>query len=189
MMVQFWSAVSVIVIVVPAGILMVWGWRRRMRRQQRSLVALPEAPALDARQVSGGHRGKYVATTTGGDPYDRIAVSGLAFRGFATVLVHPEGMLIARDGEADIWIAADRIVGIDRATWTIDRVVERGGLHLVRWRLGEHEVDTYLRLDEPGRLDDDLRSAGLPLRELPFPPSRSEQRRAAKAARREASTA
>ena len=31
-MVQFWSAVSVIVIAVPAAILAIWGWRRRVRR-------------------------------------------------------------------------------------------------------------------------------------------------------------
>lgn len=184
-MLQFWSAVSVIVIIVPAAILMVWGWRRRMRRQQQGIAPLPEVP--ESFEGTTGVRGKYVATTTAGDPYDRIAVRGLAFRGYATVATNPEGILVARDGEADIWIAAARILGVDRATWAIDRVVEAGGLHLIRWRLGEREVDTYLRLDEPGLLDDQLRAAGIPLRRLEFPPSRSEQRRAAKRARQEAS--
>lgn len=193
-MVQFWSAVSVIVIVIPAAILMVWGWRRRVRRQQDAVDALPEVPAAALRSLSEssepkGRRGKYVATTTVGDPYDRIAVRGLAFRGFATVAASTDGILIVRDGEADIWITADRIVGIDRATWTIDRVVEDKGLHLVRWHHGEREIDTYLRLDEPGLLDADLREAGLPLVRLAFPPSNSERRRAAKSARREASAA
>ncbi|HWL02881.1 MAG TPA: hypothetical protein VNQ52_10985 [Microbacteriaceae bacterium] len=186
-MIQFWSAMSVIVIVVPAAVLMIWGWRRRVRRQQNAVEPLPEAPAV--LEGAAPHRGKYVATTTAGDPYDRIAVRGLAFRGFATIAANAAGILVARDGEADIWIAADRIVGIDRATWAIDRVVEGSGLHLVRWRHGEREVDTYLRLDEPGLLDEELRAAGLPLRRLEFPPSPSDQRRAAKRARREASAA
>ena len=186
-MIEFWSAMSVVVIVVPAAILMVWGWRRRVRRQRGAFEALPEAPrTLDG---AAGRRGKYVATTIAGDPYDRIAARGLAFRGFATVLVGPEGILVDRDGEAGVWIAADRIVGVDRATWTIDRVVEGSGLHVVRWRLGDREVDTYLRLDEPGLLDEDLGRAGLSLRRLDFPPSPSEQRRAARRARREASAA
>ncbi|HWK20507.1 MAG TPA: hypothetical protein VNR37_07045 [Microbacteriaceae bacterium] len=187
MNVQFWSAVSVIVIVVPAAILMVWGWRRRVRRQQHAIAPLPEIPAV--LPATAAQRGKYVATTVAGDPYDRIAVRGLAFRGFATVSVDASGILIARDGEAAIWIDAARVVGIDRATWTIDRVVEGSGLHLMRWRHGDREVDTYLRLDEPGALDADLRAAGMPLAPLPFPPSATERRRAAKRARREASTA
>lgn len=185
-MVQFWSAVSVVVIIVPAAILMVWGWRRRVRRQRAAIVAIPEAPgALEGEP----RRGKYVATTSAGDPYDRIAANGLAFRGFANVVASADGLLIDRDGERAIWIARDRIVGVDRATWTIDRVVERGGLHVIRWRLGESEVDTYLRIDEPSRLDADLERAGLPLASLEFPPTSTERRRAARRARKEASAA
>ncbi len=185
-MIQFWSAMSVVVIVIPAAILMIWGWRRRVRRQQ-AIEALPVVPETLA--VAPGHRGKYVATTIAGDPYDRIAVRGLAFRGFASASASADGLLIARNGEADIWIAAGDLVGVDRATWTIDRVVEGRGLHVVRWRLGDREVDTYLRLDEPGALDDDLGAAGFALGPLEFPPSKSELRRAAKQAKRETSAA
>jgi len=149
-MIQFWSAVSVIVIVVPAAVLAIWGWRRRARRQQ----AIAEPPAVPAGlEVRSAHRGKYVATTAAGDPLDRISVCGLAFRGFATAIVTAEGLIVARDGERDLWIARDALVGVDRATWTVDRVVEPNGLHLVRWRLGDREVDSYLRLDEPGPFD------------------------------------
>lgn len=154
-MVQFWSAVSVIVIAVPAAILAVWGWRRRLRRQQ----AVPDLPVVPAGlEVVSAHRGKYVATTTQGAPLDRITVRGLAFRGLATVVVTADGLIVARDGERDLWIARAALVGIDRATWTIDRVVERNGLHLVRWRLADREVDTYLRLDEPREFDDAVAS-------------------------------
>ncbi len=150
-MVQFWSAVSVIVIVIPAAILAIWGWRRRVRRQQ-GVHELPAVPTGLA--VRSSHRGKYVATTSAGDRLDRIAVRGLAFRGLATAVVTDDGLIVARDGELDLWIARDALVGMERATWTIDRVVERNGLHLVRWRLAEREVDTYLRLDEPRAFDE-----------------------------------
>jgi hypothetical protein len=150
-MVQFWSAVSVIVVVVPAAILAIWGWRRRVRRQQ----GVPELASVPAGlEVRSSHRGKYVATTTAGDRLDRIAVRGLAFRGLATAVVTDEGLIVARDGEVDLWIARDSIVGVERATWTIDRVVERDGLHQLRWRLADREVDTYLRLDEPRAFDE-----------------------------------
>ncbi len=195
-MIQFWSAMSVVIIAVPAAVLMIWGWRSRVRRQ-RTIEALPAVPEAALRSLSEAgsgalrpaHHGKYVATTSAGDRYDRIAVRGLAFRGFAAIAAGASGVLVARDGEPAVWIAADRLVGIDRATWAIDRVVEQHGLHLLRWRLGDREVDTYLRLDEPAAFDEDLRESGLPIGRLDFPPTKSELRRAAKQARREASVA
>ncbi len=117
------------VLALLAFALMLWGWLRRRRRQSGvgELPVVPEGlPTVD------GHSAKYVATTTGGQPYDRIAVRGLGFRGFANVFPEPGGLLIVRDGEPALWIARDALVGISRATWTIDRVVEGNGLHLVR---------------------------------------------------------
>jgi hypothetical protein len=32
------------------------------------------------------------------------------------------------------------------ATWTIDRAVEPEGLMMVRWQLGEQEVESYFRI-------------------------------------------
>ncbi len=131
-------------------VLLVVGWRRRVARQ-RGLATPNPAPVLAA--GAARLRGKYVATTTAGDPYDRIAVAGLGFRGDAVASVHREGVLVERAGEVDLWIPREDLVGVDRATWTIDRVVEGDGLHLVRWRLGDQEVDTYLRLDAPIAFD------------------------------------
>jgi len=183
---QILSAAIVVVVVGGGAALAVWGWRRRARRQA-GVESLPTSPS----QLSAAtpHAGKYVATTTAGDPYDRIAVRGLAFRGAATVSVTVDGVMIARTGEADVWIAAEHLVGVDRATWTIDRVVETRGLHLIRWRLGDRELDTYLRLDEPAELDHELESVGFALEPLKFPPSKAEQRRAAGQSKHEASAA
>jgi hypothetical protein len=139
-----------ILIGVALLVLLILGWRARVRRQ-RGVAALNAVPELAAGAREFG--GKYVATTAAGDPYDRIAVGGLGFRGLATVGIHPEGLLVRRTGEVAVWIPKADLIGIDRATWTIDRVVERDGLHLVRWRLGDREVDTYLRLDEPREFD------------------------------------
>lgn len=130
--------------------LLVVGWRRRLARQ-RGVAAVPPVPSLAPGATE--LRGKYVATTAAGDPYDRIAGSGLGFRGDAVASVHAEGVLVRRTGELDVWIPRDALIGVDRATWTIDRVVEGDGLHLIRWRLGDREVDTYLRLDVPAAFD------------------------------------
>ena len=153
MNVQLWSAVSVVVIAVPALWLAIWGWRRRIRRQ----AGMPQPPAVPAGvEVLAAHRGKYVATTVAGDRLDRIAAHGLAFRGSATAIVSADGLVVARDGERDLWIAWNALVSVGRATWTVDRVVEHDGLHVLRWRILDTEVDTYLRLDEPRAFDADI---------------------------------
>jgi len=146
-----WILLAVTILVgLALLVLILVGWRRRLRRHT-GIADLPAVPELvdDVQPLEG----KYVATTAAGDPFDRIAAAGLAFRGNALVGVHPAGLLIERTGEADLWIARDTIVGADRATWTIDRVVEEDGLQLIRWRLGDREVDTYLRMDSPRELD------------------------------------
>ncbi|HWR85145.1 MAG TPA: hypothetical protein VN200_04025 [Rhodoglobus sp.] len=127
-------------------VLMLLGWRALRRRQ----AAVP-APAArpdelgEAIAVSGG---KYVATTAAGEPLQRIAVHGLGFRGDATAAVTDRGVLLALK-ERDVWIPAAELIGTGRATWTIDRVVEQDGLVTLGWRLGDREVETALRLDDP----------------------------------------
>jgi hypothetical protein len=77
-------------------------------------------------------------------------VHGLGFRGRAIVSVHAEGVRLEIAGEPAVLIRASSLRGVDRATWTIDRVVERDGLVLVGWRLGDVDLDTYLRItDDP----------------------------------------
>jgi len=131
--------------------LMVFGWRARQRRQ--STIAAPPSPPEDAGDVIGVFSARYVATTIAGEPLNRIAVNGLGFRSAATVTVTDDGVLIERPGERLWWLDAASIRGVRRATWTIDGVVESGGLHLVEWPLGNQFVDSYFRLDAPGPFD------------------------------------
>jgi hypothetical protein len=141
----------VIAILVLLLVLMYLGWRARRSRQsgfaQPKLV--PSAPGA----VLGTYGGKYVATTTAGDPLDRVAVHGLGFRSAASLTITDGGVIVSRTGSTDFWIPAQDVQGLDQATWTIDRVVEEGGLERVRWTLGDREVDTYLRLDEPAAFE------------------------------------
>ncbi|MCW4384346.1 hypothetical protein OH146_01005 [Salinibacterium sp. SYSU T00001] len=132
--------------------LMALGWRGRKRRQ----AALPLPRRLE------GETGEnlfetdsfYVATTAAGQPLERIAVGGLGFRARAAVVVAERGVVLALRGGHPLWIPSQEIVGTDRATWTIDRVVEPDGLVLLAWNLvddaGETtRVDSYLRFDAP----------------------------------------
>ena len=131
--------------------LMFWGWRGRKRRQ--GAVARPQTPPTNRGELLGSYEGKYVATTAQGAPLDRIAVHGLGFRGFVTVSVFDDGILLQIAGTPEFWIPASALSEIRRATWTIDRVVEQDGLHLLEWKLGDRMVDSYLRMDNPAAFE------------------------------------
>ncbi|KZC94700.1 MULTISPECIES: PH-like domain-containing protein [Clavibacter] len=143
-------ALTVIALLLLLLALMVLGWRARRRRQR----ALPEPPRppedLGAPDLEVDVL--YVATTTAGQPLDRLTVAPLGFRGRAAARIHPAGLVLAIDGERPVLVPADRITGSGLATYAIDRVVEEGGLVAVTWLLDEAagvEVDTYLRVIDP----------------------------------------
>ena len=128
--------------------LIVWlmyrSWRRRTARDESlSSYPLPEslgAPALEAEVL-------YVATTPVGDPLERLAVQGLAFRGAAHVEVAAGGLVLRVAGESTTFIPADRLVGASTASYVIDRGVEPDGLVAVTWTPRADNADPAPRVD------------------------------------------
>ncbi|CAN5334792.1 hypothetical protein BH10ACT7_BH10ACT7_01390 [soil metagenome] len=151
-----WLAAIVIAFLFVLLGLMVFGWQRRQRRQADVVAPQPAPDSLGT--ILGSFVGKYVATTRAGDPLDRIAVHGLGFRGSIEVTVSDVGLLLERAGSPAIWIPRSDVRDMRRATWTIDRVVEPDGMHLVEWTLGDTIVDTYLRMDDGAAFDGALSS-------------------------------
>jgi len=141
------SAIIVLAILVVALGLMVLGWRARKRRQ--STLPAPYAAPEVAGNEYGTFESFYVATTIAREPLNRVAVHGLGFRARCDATVTDSGVLIAIGGQPDIYIPLTDIREVQRATWTIDRVVEEGGLILIGWTLGDTEVDSYFRAEEP----------------------------------------
>lgn len=140
------------------------GWRARAARQGH-IPAPPEPPAglLAQAYAEGageagadlpdaapaGIPGMYVATTTAGDLLDRIVVHGLAHRGRALLLVRPEGVLVDRVGEVPLWIPRDALRAVRLGNGQAQKAYEAGGLILLTWRLGDVEVETGFRGDDP----------------------------------------
>jgi len=152
-------ALIVIGVLLLAFALMALGWRNRRRRQAGigRPHPLPEGIGEPGIRVPV----LYVATTRGEAPLDRIAVRGLGFRSRGDVGVHPEGVVLALRGQAPVLIPAGDVRGAVRATWTIDRVVEEGGLVMLAWSLDGTHLDSYLRVTDArraGELLDALRS-------------------------------
>jgi hypothetical protein len=141
------STTIVIVVILLALVGMVIGWRGRQKRQAH----LPRPDAVPAETGSEllSAEAFYVATTLADDELNRVAVAGLGFRARATVTVTEAGVILSLAGATEVFIARAALRAIDRATYTIDRVVETGGLVRLTWSLGETLVDSYLRLTDP----------------------------------------
>jgi hypothetical protein len=148
------GALVTIAIVGLAAWLMVRSWKRRTVRDERlTSYPLPSslgAPTLEAEVL-------YVATTPTGDPIERLAVQGLAFRGTARIEIVPEGIVLRVAGEQASFLPAARIVSAGEASYAIDRGVEPEGLVAITWiaNVADPEqavphVDSYLRARYPG---------------------------------------
>lgn len=151
----YWIGAAIAVAVVGGAVwLMLRSWRGRTERDAE-LSAYPLPTELGAAVVDC--EVLYVATTPEGEPLERLALTGLAFRGSGRVEVVPEGVVIRVAGEAASFVPADRVAGAVRATWAIDRAVEPEGLIALTWVANESEpgdtpvrVDSYLRARYPG---------------------------------------
>ncbi|PPF86290.1 hypothetical protein C5B96_05105 [Subtercola sp. Z020] len=121
--------VFAVLVVLYLGMLL--GWRARKRRQagfaaaavtpQDAGALLLEAPML------------YVATTPANKPLERLTLPGLAFRGRGTFIVWEKGVTLSINGEPDVYVPFGNIRSIGTSTYTIDRVVESGGLVRLDW--------------------------------------------------------
>jgi hypothetical protein len=141
------STTIVIAIIVLALLGMLLGWRARRKRQAH--LPRPDGVPSDIGADLFGAEAFYVATTLADDELNRVAVDGLGFRARATVTVTEAGIILSLAGTPEVFISRIALRSIDRATFTIDRVVEKGGLVRLGWTLGNTPVDSYLRLTDP----------------------------------------
>ncbi|MHA7189788.1 PH-like domain-containing protein [Arthrobacter sp. MDT2-16] len=137
-----WVALTLGIIAVLVA-LMALGWRNRLRRQS-DVPAPPEVPG-HLGPVLYEAEGQYVATTTAGDWLDRIAVHGLGLRGNAVASVHADGVLVTRTGARTVFVPRADLVSVQLAGGMAGKFVEKEGLVVVTWRLGEGRVDTGFR--------------------------------------------
>lgn len=143
-------ALFIVALIVIVFALMAIGWRTR-RRRQADVTGLGPVPAeLGATLFTEDLL--YVATTPAEHPLERIAVQGLGFRARAVLTVTEAGILLELAGQQPGFLAKASLVGVGRASWTIDRVLSSDGLVFVRWE----------QTDASGRqlvLDSNFRSA------------------------------
>lgn len=147
-------------------LLMYRGWRSRQRRQS-DLPPPPVAPADPGSVVVGAVPGLFIGTTTEHDWLDRIAVHDLSHRAAGWLTVRSGGVVIEREGLADLHLPYDVLLDAGTGDALAGKVVGRDGLLLLTWRLGARTLRTGFRADDHSahrRLADAVR-AHLPVRE------------------------
>lgn len=123
---------------------LVWAWLRRTRRDSALVAPVGEAP--EGAVVHAVFSGLYVATTKHGEPLERLAIRGLAFRSKADLTITDAGIALDLTGSPRVFLPVARLTGASQATVAIDRVVEPDGLVRISWRTdGGTVVDTYFR--------------------------------------------
>ncbi len=137
-------SLAITLALIAAAFGLIWiGWRNRLKRQAdvEQLPSVPEAPGEPLTSAEG----QYVASTTGGDWLDRIAVHGLGIRTNATLAVYRHGVLFDRAGAPALYIPAASLTGVRLDSGMAGKFVEKDGLLVLTWMLGAHELDTGFR--------------------------------------------
>src|SRR5690625_1333098 len=97
----------------------------------------------------------YVATVLADQPLERVVAHGLGARSTAQVTVGSAGTWrLERSGAPSLTIAADTVETNDSAPGMVGKFIGGDGVLVIRWRLGDHLLDTGLRLAH--RFDHDL---------------------------------
>lgn len=126
---------------------MLHGWRARQRRQG-DLPAPPAPPADPGALVAGAVPGLYVGTTTAQDWLDRIAVHGLGVRSAGWLSLSASGVHVEREGADELYLPWGAVDDVELGDALAGKVVGRGGLLILTWRLGGQQLLTGFRADD-----------------------------------------
>jgi len=123
------------------------GWRHRADRQAQ-LPTPSLLPGVIGTELAPAVVGVYVGTTFATSWQDRVAAHGLGLRANASSSLSETGVLIEREGTDPIFIPSESIIDARLAAGLAGKVVGAGGLLVIRWRLGDAELDSGLRGDD-----------------------------------------
>src|SRR5690554_7613831 len=90
-------------------------WRSWRRRNDRDRTLAVTEGQLQGQELADFQRVFYVATTPVAAPLERVAVPGLAFRGWARLRVYSDGVEIIVTGERPVTIPARLVEGVTEA--------------------------------------------------------------------------
>lgn len=127
---------------VAVVVILIYLSNRSVRKAQETAIPKPAASL----NIEHPHSGYYVSTVFAQKALTRVWAHGLGSRGKVFIGVDSQGVSLSRLGEVGFLIPANQLIGLTKASATIDKAVERDGLLVLLWRLGEDELATHLRI-------------------------------------------
>lgn len=148
---QFIALMAAIAVLAFVG--MWFAWRARAKRDATVAAGSVAAPALAGELIADFPRVTYVSTTPEGAPFERLAIPGLRYKGYAAVAVHRDGVSVAVTGEDPVRISVAEVLGTDSASGRVGKAVERDGLALLKWRSTgeERTLESSFRFADPAQ--------------------------------------
>lgn len=130
-----------VTVVFAIAVLVGIGYRRKRVQETQSI-----APFREAENCSGIEC-LYVSTVLYENPLQRLLAHGLGPRGKATIAADAAGVSVCRRGETNFFVPRENLMGMHRASATIDRGVEPGGLTSFAWSHDGQSLITNLRFN------------------------------------------
>jgi hypothetical protein len=149
-----WELVAGFLVLFALALLgMRLGWRHRGQRQAEllELLQLPAVPAELGAELAPELTGLYVGSTLATRWQDRIVAGSLGLRADSVARLTEAGALIERHGSPPVFIPGAQLIDARLEPALAGKVVGRGGLLVLRWRHGDHDLDTGLRADDKSR--------------------------------------
>jgi hypothetical protein len=138
-----------LLVVVLLWLLMLKGWRSRVRRQG-DLPPPPVPPQDRGEVVVPATPGLFVGTTFADDWLDRVAVHDLAHRAAGWIRVDALGVSVEREGLPDLFLPYADVERAGLGDALAGKVIGAGGLVLLDWRLGSRLLTSGFRADDHG---------------------------------------
>jgi hypothetical protein len=140
---------GVLVAVVLLWLLMLKGWRGRVRRQG-DLPPPPVPPDVPGEVVVPATPGLFVGTTFADDWLDRVAVHDLAHRAAGWLRLDTTGVVVEREGLPDLYLPYGEIERASLGDALAGKVIGKQGMVLIDWRLGSRVLTSGFRADDHG---------------------------------------
>jgi hypothetical protein len=156
---------GVLLAVALLWLLMLKGWRGRVRRQG-DLPPPPQPPQVRGDVVVPATPGLFVGTTFADDWLDRVAVHDLAHRAAGWIRLDTTGVTVEREGLPDLFLPYADVERASLGDALAGKVIGKDGMVLLDWRLGSRVLTSGFRADDHGahRRHVDAVNAQLPVR-------------------------
>lgn len=123
------------------------GWGKKIRKD---FPAIQTAIPSGVNAISPKVGGRFAGTTTAGNWLDRVTNYELGTPRGIDLQIFDQGIFITDETEFDLWIPKSQISKVGTDLGIAGDVVEKNGMLIFTWQLGDTNLDTGVRVSRHG---------------------------------------